>query len=193
MNNKLEKEKKKVQWTLLSGSVMSDSMQPHGLQPARLLSPWDFSGKNTGVGCHALLPGSSRPRDQTHVSCLAGGFFTHWASGEAPILTWSPSKGSISKYHHTAGEADVGSGCLGLQHMDLGGCKFSGHCRLYEGDFSSFSWWSPEAWGQGMHIGSKTTEPVSGSALSHPKPGLLPFFMGSREGGTASTVLSGGS
>ena len=26
-----------------------------GLQPARLLCPWDSPGKNTGVGCHALL------------------------------------------------------------------------------------------------------------------------------------------
>ena len=29
--------------------------QPHGLQPIRLLYPWDFSGKNTGVGCHFHL------------------------------------------------------------------------------------------------------------------------------------------
>ena len=27
----------------------------HGLQPTRLLSPWDFPGKSTGVGCHCLL------------------------------------------------------------------------------------------------------------------------------------------
>ena len=37
--------------------VMSDSFQPYGLQPARLLCPWDSPGKNTGVGCHALLQG----------------------------------------------------------------------------------------------------------------------------------------
>ena len=30
---------------------------PHELQPTRLLSPWDFSGKNTEVGCHFLLQG----------------------------------------------------------------------------------------------------------------------------------------
>ena len=36
---------------------MSDSSRPHGLQPTRLLRPWDFPGKNTGVGCHCLLPG----------------------------------------------------------------------------------------------------------------------------------------
>ena len=34
---------------------MSDFLQPHGLQPTRLLRPWDFPGKSTGVGCHCLL------------------------------------------------------------------------------------------------------------------------------------------
>ena len=42
---------------MFSHSVVSDSLQHHGLQPARLLCPWDFSGKNTGVGCHFLLQG----------------------------------------------------------------------------------------------------------------------------------------
>ena len=40
-----------------SRSVVSNSSQPHGLQPTRLLHPWDFPGKSTGVGCHCLLPG----------------------------------------------------------------------------------------------------------------------------------------
>ena len=40
---------------VLSRSVLSNSLWPHGLQPARLLCPWDSPGKNTGVGCHALL------------------------------------------------------------------------------------------------------------------------------------------
>ena len=30
---------------------------PHGLQPARVLCPWNFSGKNIGVGFHFLLQG----------------------------------------------------------------------------------------------------------------------------------------
>ena len=37
-----------------SRSVMSDSSWPHGLQPIRLLRPWDFPGKSTGVGCIAF-------------------------------------------------------------------------------------------------------------------------------------------
>ena len=38
-----------------SRSVVSDSSRPHGLQPTRLLRPWDFPGKSTGVGCPCLL------------------------------------------------------------------------------------------------------------------------------------------
>ena len=26
-------------------------LRPHGLEPTRVLRPWDFSGKNSGVGC----------------------------------------------------------------------------------------------------------------------------------------------
>ena len=36
---------------------MSDSQRPQGLQPTRLLRPWDSPGKNTGVCCPALLQG----------------------------------------------------------------------------------------------------------------------------------------
>ena len=45
-------ESEKWKW---SCSVASDPQRPHGLQPSRLLHPWDFPGKRTGVGCHCLL------------------------------------------------------------------------------------------------------------------------------------------
>ena len=41
----------------VSCSVRSDSLQPHGVKPTRLFSPWDSPGKNTEVGCHFLLQG----------------------------------------------------------------------------------------------------------------------------------------
>ena len=41
-----------VKW---SRSVVSDSLQSHGLLPTRFLYPRDFPGKNIGVGCHFLL------------------------------------------------------------------------------------------------------------------------------------------
>ena len=39
----------------VSSSVVPDSLRPHGLQPSRLLSPWDFPGKDPGVICHFFL------------------------------------------------------------------------------------------------------------------------------------------
>ena len=44
-------------WLSVSRSVVPDSLQPSRLQPTRLLCPWDFPGKDTGVGCHFLLQG----------------------------------------------------------------------------------------------------------------------------------------
>ena len=38
-------------------AVLCASLQPHGLEPTRLLCLWDSPGKNTGVGCHFLLQG----------------------------------------------------------------------------------------------------------------------------------------
>ena len=49
-----------IQWLMLMLScfVLSDSWQPHGLcNLPGLLCPWNFPGKNTGVGYHALLQG----------------------------------------------------------------------------------------------------------------------------------------
>ena len=42
---------------VLSRSVVFDSLQPYGLQPARFLCLWKFPGRNMGVGCHFLLQG----------------------------------------------------------------------------------------------------------------------------------------
>ena len=45
-------ESEKWKWSRL---VVSNPQRPHGLQPSRLLHPWDFPGKSTGVGCHCRL------------------------------------------------------------------------------------------------------------------------------------------
>ena len=69
----------------LSRAVVS-LCDPHGL--TRLLCQWDSPGKNTGVGCHSLLQGSSQPRDRT---CVSGISFIgrqilyHWATWEARL------------------------------------------------------------------------------------------------------------
>ena len=38
-------------------AVVSDSLRPHWLEPARFLCPWYSPGKNIRVCCHALLQG----------------------------------------------------------------------------------------------------------------------------------------
>ena len=53
----------------------------------RLLCLWDFPGKNTAVGCHSLLQGSSWPRDWTCFSCIGRQVLYHWATWEVFIFS----------------------------------------------------------------------------------------------------------
>ena len=54
---KVTRKAVQINMCVLSCSVASNTLQPPGLYPARLLCPWDFPGKNTGVGCYFLLQG----------------------------------------------------------------------------------------------------------------------------------------
>ena len=59
-----------------------------GLSLSRLLSPWDFPGNNTGLGCHFLLQGIFLTRDWIYISFIGRRilfFFKHWATREALI------------------------------------------------------------------------------------------------------------
>ena len=58
-------------------SVMFDSLQLHGLQPARLFHLWNFPGKDTGVGYHFLLQGIF----------LSQGSNLHWQADSLPLTT----------------------------------------------------------------------------------------------------------
>ena len=58
----------KWKWSRL---VVSDPQRPHGLQPTRLLRPWDFPGKSTGVGCHCLLLGFKSSMMSITLLCLS--------------------------------------------------------------------------------------------------------------------------
>ena len=61
--------------------AVSDSVRPYGLQPARFLCPWDSPGKNTGVGCHALLQGIFLTHGLNQ--CLLR--LLHWQAGSLPL------------------------------------------------------------------------------------------------------------
>ena len=54
---------------------------PYVLNPTRLLCPWDFPGKNTGVGCHLLLQGIFPTQQASlHLFCLL-----HCQAGSLPL------------------------------------------------------------------------------------------------------------
>ena len=64
-------------------------LQFHELQPDRLLCPWDFSGKNTGVGCHLLLQGNF-PTQELNPGLLHWRQVLYWLS-YAGSPTWRPA------------------------------------------------------------------------------------------------------
>ena len=72
---------------------------PHGLQPIGLLCPWDFPGKNPGVGCHFLLQGFF-PNQESNSRLL------HWQVDSLParrqgspnsLLQWANEKTGKTK------------------------------------------------------------------------------------------------
>ena len=58
--------------------VTSDSLQPRGLY-----SPWNFQARIRQWVTILFSRGSSWPRNQTRISCIAGRFFISWATREA--------------------------------------------------------------------------------------------------------------
>ena len=93
---------------------MSDSLQPSGRWPARLLCPWDSPGKNAGVGCRVLLQGifptqGSNPASPPS-SALAGEGFT-------TSTTWGFPGGSEIK-NLPANAGDIGDMGLNPLHQE---------------------------------------------------------------------------
>ena len=89
-------------------------LQPHKLQPAKLLCPWNFPGKNTGVGCHFFLQGIFLTQGSNlrllHCrwypalqveSCIAGGLFTTEPPGKQVNMKMSYLKPQASIIHLT--------------------------------------------------------------------------------------------
>ena len=104
-----ETNKEKWWWWWFSRWVTSDSLQPHGLQSARLLCPWDFPGKNWS---ELPLPSSGDLPDPDHtcVSYIAGCLLHFrqilycWATKEA--------QESGTDTYYTAMDNLVGSCCV---------------------------------------------------------------------------------
>ena len=97
-------------------SVMSNSLWPPWTVASRLLCPWNFLGKNIGVGSHSLLQGIF-PTQGSNPCLLC---LLHWQAGSLPAEP--PEKPQILKYWlHTPGQSQCwlpflawdGSGDLG--------------------------------------------------------------------------------
>ena len=59
------------------------TLQPCGLQPAKVLYPWDSPGKNTGVGCRCPSPGDlADPRIEPAFLLQ----LLHWQMGSLPLV-----------------------------------------------------------------------------------------------------------
>ena len=71
----------------ISHTVVSDSLQSRGLQPARLLCLWSSLGKSNGMSCHFLLQGIFLTQGLNLGLLIAGRFFTNGATREALGLT----------------------------------------------------------------------------------------------------------
>ena len=68
-----------------------DSLPSHGLLPARFLCPWNSPGRNTGVGCHALLQGIFQTPGSN--PCLL--HLLHWQEGS--LLLVPPAAAAAAK------------------------------------------------------------------------------------------------
>ena len=99
-------------------SLLSDSLWSRGLWLARLLCPWNFPGKNTGIGSHSLLQwivltqGSNLgllhwQADSWSLSYSEGGLFL-WNlilclvdSFRTELNSWTPAGIDVEKPPHT--------------------------------------------------------------------------------------------
>ena len=69
---------------------LHQTWRPHGLQPTRLLCPWDFPGKSTGVGCHYRLQNMKKEAGIFYLSIESLGFELILAvKKETEINVWS--------------------------------------------------------------------------------------------------------
>ena len=88
---------------------MSDPVRPHRRQPTRLPHPWDSPGKNTGVGCHFLLPcmkvkgesevAQSCPTLSNPMDCSLPGSSVHGIL-QARVLEWGAIAFSGCSHSH---------------------------------------------------------------------------------------------
>ena len=153
-------------------SVLSNSLQPHELQPIRLLSPQTFSGKNTGMGCHFLLQGIFPTQG-------ASKDFLSRASLRQRHWPWALSKKLLRAVYQKPGKSLI----LLKDHQQFASLRrwdlLAVFCRARRPEAQSSGWCEPQL--------SKYTYCVPGCVPNHAKHCLcIPVLKHSRPHRTGS-------
>ena len=78
-------ESEKWKW---SRAVVYYSSRPHGLQPTRLLRPWDFPSKSTGVGCHCCITTGQSSPSRSSIELEESRVRMYYVQWESAIYWW---------------------------------------------------------------------------------------------------------
>ena len=93
----------------VSCPIVSNSLWPHGLQPTRLLYPYDFLGKNPMLGCHSLLQGIFLTQGlNPHLLC--------WQAGSLPSEPPGKAIGESNRYIIISHQACLWKECCSSYH-----------------------------------------------------------------------------
>ena len=106
-----------------ASAVVSSSLRLHGLWPPGSSCPWDFPGKNTGMGCHFLVQGIvSTQRPNLHLQ-LGWQVLYHWATWEALLhgycITDREIQSVIPSVCLLLNEDTYSSLCIGLNYFGI--------------------------------------------------------------------------
>ena len=99
----LRRVRLKMHLCMLSHPVVSNFLQPHGLYPPKLLCPWDSPGKNTTLGCQALLQGILLTQGSN--PCVL-----HWQVGSLPLAPPGKPSGILPLWYPHSIEKGLAQG-----------------------------------------------------------------------------------
>ena len=135
----------------VSYTVVSDSLRPHGLLPARLLCPWDSPGKGTGVGCHSHLQGNlpdpgmepGSPALQVDSSLLSHQRSQSTEVGSLSLLQWIFPTQEPNRVSCIAGEFSPSEPPREVQEFVTSKCHLTSHVghKAESGSFSDTLTW----------------------------------------------------
>ena len=139
----LPKSNRSTVLCVLNHSVMSDSLWPYGLQPARLLCPWEFSRQDfwSGLPCPPLGDLPNPGIESRSPSFQADSLLSEW-----PGKPKNPGVGSLSLLQKVK-ESEVAQSCPTL--CDPMDCNLPGFQSM---EFSRQEYWiglsfpSPRKW-----------------------------------------------